>query len=168
MCCVCLFRDEFKIWNFFRDFRREANGRMEAYTYGWRHTPVALARFHCRARGATLCVSHSRRTCRNATSLDECTIPCVDAEGVRGIYKISTTYHIVMYVDHMSSQARYGSCTMTCTMTCSRWVCRPEVRGRQAVCIIYMDHMSWQARYASCTMIWRICARISADMHHVL
>jgi hypothetical protein len=40
MCCVCLFRDEFKIWNFFRDFRREANGRMEAYTYGWRHTPV--------------------------------------------------------------------------------------------------------------------------------
>jgi hypothetical protein len=124
----------------------------------------ALARFHCRARGATLCVSHSRRTCRNATSLDECTIPCVDAEGVRGIYKISTTYHIVMYVDHMSSQARYGSCTMTCTMTCSRWVCRPEVRGRQAVCIIYMDHMSWQARYASCTMIWSIWARISADM----
>ena len=43
-----------------------------------------------------------------------------------------------------------------------------ELAGPIWIMYCDMENMGSQARYASCTMIWRICARISADMHHVL
>jgi hypothetical protein len=65
-----------------------------------------------------------------------------------------------MYYDmqHMGSQARYASCTMTCSM----WARRPDT-------MMYYDmqHMGSQTRYASCTMTCSMWAR-RPDMHHVL
>jgi hypothetical protein len=48
----------------------------------------------------------------------------------------------VMYMDHMVSQARYASFTMMVI-----WARRPDMQGRQAVCIVHMDHIGARARY---------------------
>jgi|LauGreDrversion2_3_1035106.scaffolds.fasta_scaffold52936_2 hypothetical protein len=50
----------------------------------------------------------------------------------------------VMYMDHIGSQARYASCTMMC----STWSRRPDVRVRQAVCIMSAQMMKLAAQTA--------------------